>query len=368
MTTQEILDQIYKERNISWRTQQGYRLSTKYFENLTGKTLEEMITIAETEEDNNIRWKNCQLRKWLINYREWLSNRYKLKTLNLYLSVIIIIFRHHDITVEQLPYFSTKTLPQSEYIYPEDIPTKQIIKDAINITTPLLRALILFMSSSGLSRADSLKLTIGDYLKATLPYHKTKTNIYKAIYEIHEHPADVIPTFENLERQKTKQKYVTFCSPEAVNSINYYILTREEPLSHKTKLFRIEPTYVNRLFREINDKFKLGRVNNTSRFAPHMLRRYHATQLEKAGLSSESIDLLQGRKPHGVAHQSYIRVSKKRLREEYIQALPYLVIEDINKVRTELDVMREENRELKEREKQLNDILLRIEKLEEKEV
>ena len=367
MNTEQILNQIFHERNISERTCKAYIISMRYFENITCETLPTMLNIAETEEENNIRWKNCQLRKWLIQYRDWLSKKYKLKTLNLYLSTIIIVFRHHDITVEQLPYFSTKTVKQSEYIYPEDLPTKKIIKDAISMTSPLLRALILFMSSSGLSRADSLKLHIGDYLKATQHYHKTKTNIYKAIYEIHEHPEDVIPIFENLERQKTKQKYFTFCSPEAVDAINYYILTREEPLSHNTPLFRIEETYVNKLFRDLNDMMRLGRVNNTSRFSPHMLRRFHATQLEKSGLSSESIDLLQGRKPHGVAHQSYIRVSKSRLREEYIQALPYLMIEDINSVKTELEITKEENKTLKDREDKLKNIMERLERLEQME-
>ena len=74
-----------------------------------------------------------------------------------------------------------------------------------------------------------------------------------------------------------------------------------------------------------------------------MLRSYHATQLSEAGMNDSYIDLLQGRKPQSIARKSYIRVKRERLREEYIRCLPFLVVEDINRVRTELEQVREEN-------------------------
>jgi FtsZ-binding cell division protein ZapB len=78
-----------------------------------------------------------------------------------------------------------------------------------------------------------------------------------------------------------------------------------------------------------------------------MLRKYHASQLAEAGMSTDHINLLQGRKVTGVAHESYIRINPETLRQEYINALPYLVIEDINKYKSEVEVLKEENQHYK---------------------
>ena len=57
----------------------------------------------------------------------------------------------------------------------------------------------------------------------------------------------------------------------------------------------------------------------------------------------------QGRKPQSIARKSYIRIKREKLKEEYIKALPFLVVEDIEEVKTELDVVKKE-KEVLERE------------------
>jgi phosphoenolpyruvate-protein kinase (PTS system EI component) len=95
-----------------------------------------------------------------------------------------------------------------------------------------------------------------------------------------------------------------------------------------------------------------------------MLRSYHASQLSESGMNDSNIDLLQGRKPQSIARKSYIRVKRERLKEEYIQALPYLVVEDFERVKTELETVKEENQTLKERNEDLEDIKKRLLALE----
>lgn len=177
---------------------------------------------------------------------------------------------------------------------------------------------------------------------------------------------DIIPTFQ-LRRQKTGQDYITFCSHEACKSINSYLLTRTEILHRSKPLFKIHERYINMVFERLNGYFQLGKVGNYNRLRPHMLRKYHASQLAEAGMNTDHINLLQGRRIPGVAHESYIRVNPESLKEEYIEALPYLVIEDVNKYKTESQQLREENKELKEREDKLKNILDRLERLEQME-
>ena len=178
-------------------------------------------TESGNEEYNNIRWKNTQTRKWILSYREWLYSKYNVSTAQLYLTAILTVYRHFEITIPPLPYFSKKGLKHSTPINYDDLPDRELLREVLQGVSPLVRALILFMSSSGVSRIDVLNLTIHDYLDATQDYHNSDS-VKKAIKEMRDE--DIIPTFQ-LTRQKTGTDYFTFCSHEAVKSINAYTKT-----------------------------------------------------------------------------------------------------------------------------------------------
>ena len=345
-----ILEQLFTERNSSPSTRTTYTRSCRYYENITGHTIQECLDIADDEEYNNIRWKNTQTREWILAYREWVYSKYNVSTAQLYLTAIITIYRHFEITIPPLPYFSKKGLKKTAPINYNDLPDRELLQEVIQGTSPLVRSLILFMSSSGISRIDVLNLTIGDYLEATSEYHSHQDSVKYAIKEMREQ--DIIPTF-HLKRQKTGQDYFTFCSHEACKSINAYLLTRTEILTKERPLFKIHERYINMIFERLNGEFMLGKVGNYGRLRPHMLRKYHASQLAESGMSTDHINLLQGRKVQGVAHESYIRIKPDNLKQEYIQALPYLVIEETNRYKTEVEELKEKNNELEELKKRV---------------
>lgn len=353
-----ILERFFKERNSSTSTIRTYTRSAKYYSEMTGHTIQEVLDIADDEEYNNIRWKNTQTRKWILQYREWLYTNYNVSTAQLYLTAIMTIYRHFEITIPPLPYYSTKGLQRTAPINYTDLPDRDILSACLEICSPLVKSLILFMSSSGMSRIDVLNLRINDYLEATQDYHNQESVKY-AIRDMQD--TDIIPTF-HLKRQKTGQDYFTFCSHEACKSINAYLLTRTETLHRNKPLFKINERYINMIFERLNGHFDLGKVGNYNRLRPHMLRKYHASQLAEAGMSTEHINLLQGRKIQGIAHEHYIRLNPDTIREEYIECLPYLLITDINKYKTELETVREENSKYKQ---ELDDIFSRLEKLED---
>jgi len=356
-----ILEQFFTERNSSQSTQTTYTRSCRYYETLTGHSIRECLDIADDEEYHNIRWKNTQTRAWILEYRDWVYQNYNVSTAQLYLTAILTIYRHFEITIPPLPYYSTKHVRRTPPIKYSDLPDRQILSECLTVGSPLVKSLILFMSSSGISRIDVLQLTINDYLKATSPYHDHQESVKYAIKDMLDE--DIIPTF-HLQRQKTGQDYITFCSHEATKSLNTYLLTRTDILRKDSRLFKINPRYINMVFERLNGYFDLGKVGIYNRLRPHMLRKYHASQLAEAGMSTDHINLLQGRKVQGIAHESYIRINPETLRDEYIQALPYLVIEDVNKYRTENEILKEENIELKEKQDKLADILARLDKLE----
>ncbi|MGN0176678.1 MAG: tyrosine-type recombinase/integrase [Methanobrevibacter sp.] len=367
MKTEDILHQVYSERRSSQSTQNSYNRAVTYFEKHVNKTLGEVITIAETEETNNISWKNSTLKPLLVSYRAYLFDKYQERTADLYFTALTTVFRHFEIQIGNLPYFSRKNINRAKKIKPGQLPDRELLKQVIELKNPLIKAFTLFVSSSGLSRIDALNLTVNDYLKATYPYHKSN-DIYEAIVIMKESEVDIIPCFEDLVRQKTKKEYFTFCSHEAVNAINNYLMSRTDDYNKRSKLFKINERYLSKIFKEINDHLGLGTAGPYSRFAPHMLRRYHATQLAEAGLSGDLINLLEGRKVSGVLHESYIRIKPEVLKKEYIKALPFLVVEDVEQIRTELDVVKSEKEHLEsenvELKKQYDETNKRMDNLE----
>ncbi|MBR0059336.1 MAG: site-specific integrase [Methanobrevibacter sp.] len=358
--TDEILEQFFHERNSSKNTIINYTRIVGIYETFTGKCLNDLLELADDEEYNNIRWKNTDTRRYILSYRDFLFNKYNVSTAQLYLTAILTIYRHFEITIPPLPYYSTKHAKKSEPLRYDQLLDRDILRECIEISSPVAKSIILFMSSSGVSRIDVLNLTIGDYLKATSDYHNQDQSVKYAIREMRDTEEPIIPTF-NLTRQKTGQKYFTFCSHEAVKTINNYLLTRTEILKKDLPLFKVHERYFNMIFEKLNGHFGLGKVGNWNRIRSHMLRKYHASQLAEAGMSTDHINLLQGRKIPGIAHETYIRIKPETLREEYIQALPYLVISDETRVKTELETVKNENNILKDN---MDEIMNRLDHLE----
>lgn len=365
--TREILNEIFIERNSSPNTQKSYQRAVNTFELYFEKHLGEILIIAETEEDTGIPWRKSQLREYLIEFRGYLYNKYKSKTAKLYLTLIISIFRHYEFVIPKLPRFSEdiEIMP----ILPEDIPDREMLQKCLEIAPKVVECFALFTSSSGMSRRDALNLKVKDYIEATKEYHHTD-NVQEAIKTMQNTDIDIVPVFRDLTRQKTSVPYFTFCSPEAAKSINNYLLSRRVLIYNESgevvgsrdveindPLFDVSYQWIGDLFEEINSKLGLGKAGRYNRFTVHMMRRYHATQLHAAGMSEDKINLLQGRTPKSVIHESYIRVKAEDLKEEYIECLPYIVVTEIDKVKTKLDVAVEKNTALeKELEVKTNEM------------
>ena len=266
-----------------------------------------------------IRWKNRKLKQRLINFRLYLQENYLISSAKVYFQRILTLYRHFEIEIHNLPAISSKSAKMSKPITFEDLPTKDIIKNAIEISNPVMRAIILFISSSGCARRETLNLTVGDFINATFEYHNT-TNIDNALCILNNIDF-IIPIFR-IKRQKTNKFYYTFCSHEASNEIVDYLINLNLDLKHDDKLFDLNLYYWNKYFNEINNHLDLGKVGEYNRFRSHMLRKFHASSLYniKNGLTLFEIDALQGRGKNST-HSSYFMENPQNLREKYINSL-----------------------------------------------
>lgn len=334
-SNEDILNEIHHAKTHSPSAKKVFRNAVKQYCTQQQLNLHQLIKEADQEEDQRIRWRDRKLKQRLLNFRQHLIENYKKNTVQSYFNSIKSIYQFYEIEIGDLPSLNLKNVNTPEPINYVDLPTKDIIKKALKIADPRMKAIILFMSSSGCAKKETLNLTIQDFIDATNEYHNTN-DIYEVIQQLKDRD-DIIPMFR-LKRQKTNKYYYTFCSPEAVQAIILYLLKvdqelkKDKKLTPEDKLFPIHEDYVTILFIELNNTLKLGKKGTYNRFRSHMLRKFHASQLYNAGLSLEEIDALQGR-GKDPTHSSYFLEDPKKLREKYIDHLDCLTINlDVNKI------------------------------------
>ena len=325
---EELLQQLCQERNIMHSTMVRYRTIINYYTESQGLPLYELIAEAEKEEDSSIRLKNRTIKKRLINHRNYLINErnYSLVTVQKTMTGLRTIYNHYEIELPKLPTLNNKNVKKYETIYYNDLPTKELIQKAVNHSKPLMKAIILFITSSGCARAETTSITLQDFIEATQEYHHSN-NIYDVIEELKE-KEDIIPIF-HIKRLKTNNYYYTFCSPEATKAILDYLETRTDKLTNDKQLFKINKNYLNVKFKELNDQLGGHSKGCYSLLRTHMLRKFHASNLARGenGLSLDEIDSLQGRSKDNV-RQSYYFDDPKELRKKYIHNIDKVTILD----------------------------------------
>ena len=318
----ELLTDFAKSRNLKQTTINVYKSYIKTYTQYQQKSLVDLIQEAEKEEEQGIRWKNRTLKKRLMNYRSYIYENYLVGSARIMFSKILTIYKHYDIEIHQLPNYSMKNVNQNKPITFKDLPDHEIIKKALDISNTRMRAIILFISSSGCSRIETLNFTIQNYIDATKQYHQ-ENNIYDVLNVLKD-KKDVVPTWE-LRRPKTNKFYTTFSSPESTSEIINYLISSNRDLKNTDKLFNLTENYTSISFEQLNNKLGLGKKGTYIRFRPHMLRKFHASQLFNDDCSIEFVDALQGR-GKDATHSSYFMEDPEKLREEYINHLDCLMI------------------------------------------
>lgn len=323
---EDILNEFVKTRNLTLRTKHGYKDSLRIYLLVQEISFEELLEEAESEEEDMVRWKNRSLKFRLINFRIYLEENYLKSTARTHFQRIKTLYGHFEIEIHSLPPSSTKNNNDFKPISFSDLPSREIIKSAFEISNPIMRAMILFMVSSGCARKETLNLTIQDFIESTKEYHN-ETDIHEVLKILKAHD-NVIPTFK-LRRYKTDKFYFTFCSPEAVNEIINYLELEKRELKPNSPLFKINLDYLNTNFKNINDILNLGKVRKYRRFRSHMLRKFHASSLYNSenSLSVDEIDSLQGRSKN-ITRSSYFMEDPSKLKEKYVDSMDSIIILD----------------------------------------
>ncbi len=123
-----------------------------------------------------------------------------MKTVKAIFGPIVVIYRYYEIELLPLHPINTKAAYTAKPVQFVDLPDKEIIRKAVDVTTPTMKPIILFMASNGCAKREVLNLTIRDYIEEISEY-TNETNTFDIIKDLGD-CENVVPTF-HIKRQKT---------------------------------------------------------------------------------------------------------------------------------------------------------------------
>ena len=114
---------------------------------------------AIVEEDEGISLKNRKIKSRLLDFRSFLlDSGLAISTVRTYFSRIKTFYRHFEI---ELPYLNDIKFDEEYLSSYYDLPTRGDIRKVCSISSNAFRALVLYISSSGCAKAETLSLTVG---------------------------------------------------------------------------------------------------------------------------------------------------------------------------------------------------------------
>lgn len=349
---------LISRRDLSKNRIKSYKRVFTEINELFNKTPSELIEEARNEQlpdwDNKIfiEMEDRKISYYFNEYYNYLKNVRKNNpgSIQNKHNVLRAFYREYNIEVPKpinLKIRTPRVRKRDLLSWEEDV------EKAVEETESLkLKAIILFLVTSGLRISDMVKLTIGDFLEATEDYHNgTIGDLLK------QDPSNIIPSWD-FDPQKTQNEgnlCITFNTPETVKAIfnylnkrilNDYSVSDDSPLFrsntyHQSNNYFYESSSISFIFREeINPligspKDKIGRAL----FRPQNLRKLFETTCNKhigkamfaveekknEGTEWDIVALLTGHKPYNAQIKHiYDAVEPEDIKPYYEQLIPYL--------------------------------------------
>ena len=331
------LKQMYIRKNLTDGRIKIYERTFRKIYQLTGLTPSQILEIAKDEQkpkivDNQIEFKELEDRTiteiQYDFYEKLVEDGLKNESIKTEIATYRAFLNEYDI---QLPKMISIRVMQPLYEH-GDLPDKKDILRAVNSTNSKRnKALIYFMSSSGIRPIDVRNMRIRTFLDSCSHYigeNATLEDLYNSNYE------QIIPCFYFRPQKTSRYNNVccTFCSNEAVNSIIDYLHSRpiqndNEYLFSTSNGRQIAPTSFITLFQRLNDKeFGLNKFGQRF-FQPRFLRKYFISTCNQHSGDLLKVRLLAGHSLTDI-DRAYNEINIAAMRRFYISLLPYLNLHD----------------------------------------
>lgn len=359
----EKLQDLFMNRNLKPATRTSYTKVMKDYCKFIGLTPTELINEADYEEINGIRKMDRRIRRYLINYQNYLLNKdASPKSIKQRVSIVRSFYNEYEL---ELPKYSLNLPKDDDYLTNEDIITLEHVEIALKHANNKYRAIILLMMSSGMGSNEVRHLKVSDFLKSI----KKPVNKDFDVYELSDNHNEGDVGFWSIKRIKTGMPYFTFSSPESLEAIITYLKERQAKQGHidvDSFLFDVngEQTAAKSIyeyFRKLNYTCNFGFQGRQVFFRSHGLRKFFASKLHERGMQQLNTDWLLG---HRVKSQtdSYFKRNIEALKNEYLQLLPFLSLSRVETVTIESDEVKSIRKELED----MKQVMKRFMELEKK--
>ena len=268
---------------------------------------------------STLDWQVDEIKDIIEDFKDYLIDEDKANsTINKRVDLLKALYKLNKIDLG-----SIEKLVVHESNDPDRLPNKNEIRQVLNTTNnKQLKAIILFMATSGCAINEVTNITVGQFKNSLTEY--TSSDEISDILDDLWNKSDIIPTIK-VHRRKTDFFYYTCCTPETTTAIIKYLSTRGQ-LEDEDLLFTMTKPAINQAFRYYNDKLEFGRIDSHRKFHPHGLRKFFATQLTLAGVHNEDIDRLLGHKVKSVL--SKYSYANKNIKNAYMKGIEYLKIRE----------------------------------------
>jgi integrase len=325
-------------RGIRERTIKRYKRQLELYCTFINKKPTELINEAENEEDQGLRMRNRSIKKYLLDFKQFLENKnYSSHTIVNTITIVRSFYTEFDVI---LPKMHLKQKHKNESI--EDIPNKEDIRKALKYANPKYNAIILTMSSAGFGSAEIRSLKYTDLLRSLKEYINIPKNSMLPVDELIKLVEEKQKEFElifpmwTLSRVKTGTPIITFSTPESLIAILEYLkidppASLESPLfrSNKIKDKEISDGGLDKYFHMLNNKCGFGKPNLQSKFRSHAVgRKWFATTLNDVGIPQITIDFFLGHSL-GAVTGAYIKPNVETLKDQYLKCIESLSIQDV---------------------------------------
>lgn len=309
-------------------------------------------------------------------------------TLNHDMALLSTFLKYYNV---QLPKMEKYHRNESEW----NILTKEDFNFIINDSTIAHASLIHHLIKSGMRITDALKLTIGDFMKATSEYHN-----YIDVNEfIDNAPQDMIATYDFYpdKTKKFKIRCITFTDPETNNLIlqnlrrikNETLPKLNQKLGTDLQLSKHDALFAskkqqykghlsqhsvsdifykkNAKLREhhiqlIDEKINKGELSPEDRqkaieeipkFHAHGCRKFFISTINKNCGNLRVCTLMEGHKSPVYTDSSYVKFDVQDVKEAYMAAIPDLSLENTETKVYTSEVRREMENRIRELEQEV---------------
>ncbi len=271
------------------RTIENYSHALYLFCEFTGKTPKELIEEAESEIRAGIPLRHRRIKRYLPEFGNWVQEDFKAKrgreiapkTLKDRLAGVRSFYKAFEIEIPR----NQKKINRAEAL-PEngEIPTIEMVKEALTVASIRDRAVVLSMLASGMGDSEILSVKVGDFIRGRgydpRLIGRSEEGIRRWVSEEKRKVSEAIDendlkhgiTTLKARRKKTGQDFFTFLTPEATLAILDYLEWRNRKPTlenYRGKYMKgvIQEGYEKRKIRSTGD-FIFARNNIPDEFLP----------------------------------------------------------------------------------------------------